>query len=80
MVTRHCGDHIIRYINVKSLCCTRESNIILYVTYTLIKISKTNVQMPFDNHLIHAFGLDLFSTGPTALRICCLYLYLPTHS
>ena len=29
-------EHRIIYINVKSLCCTPETNIILYVNYTLI--------------------------------------------
>ena len=32
-----CSGHIIRYISVKSLCCALETNIILYVNYTLIK-------------------------------------------
>ena len=45
----------LRYINVKSLCCTPETNIILYVNYALIKKrftfqnkkkNKGNVQTP----------------------------------
>lgn len=36
----HCADHIIRYINVKSLCCIPEINIILYANYTLMKFKK----------------------------------------
>lgn len=31
------GDHFVMYINIKSLCCTSETNTILYVNYTLIK-------------------------------------------
>ena len=31
-----CGYHITRYVNVESLCCKPEVNIILYVSYTLI--------------------------------------------
>ena len=34
------GNHIIRYINIKSLCCTPETNIILYVNYTETKNKK----------------------------------------
>ena len=29
----HCGEHFKIYTNVKSLCCTPETNIILYVNY-----------------------------------------------
>ena len=36
----YCGDQFIRYINVESLCCTPEINIILYLTYTSIKLLK----------------------------------------
>ena len=37
MVTRHCGDHFVMKTNVKSLSCTPETNIILYVNYNSIK-------------------------------------------
>ena len=30
------GDEFVMYINVKSLCCTSETNIILYVNYISI--------------------------------------------
>ena len=33
----YCGDHFIMYKNIKSLYCTPETNIILYVKYNLIK-------------------------------------------
>ena len=36
MVTRHCSDHF-AYTNIKPLCCTSETNIMLYVNYPLIK-------------------------------------------
>ena len=32
----YCGVHIIRYIKVKSLCCTPGTNIIVHVSYTLM--------------------------------------------
>ena len=34
----YCGDHIAVYTNTRSLACTPEPNIMLYVNYTLIKI------------------------------------------
>ena len=33
MLTRHCGDHFAIYANIKSLYCTSETNIMLYVNY-----------------------------------------------
>ena len=33
----NCGDHFIMYVNVKSLCNTPETNIILYINYISIK-------------------------------------------
>ena len=33
MVTRECGEHILRYVHVESLCCTPETNTILYANY-----------------------------------------------
>ena len=32
-----CGDHIKKYINVKSLCSTPETKIILYANYIFLK-------------------------------------------
>ena len=32
-----CADQFTMYVNVESLCCTPETNIILYVYYTSIK-------------------------------------------
>jgi len=34
------GEHLVVYINIESLCCTPEANIILYVNYTSIKKKK----------------------------------------
>ena len=34
------SDQFVMYINVESLCCTPETNIILYVNYTSIKKMK----------------------------------------
>ena len=31
MLTRHCGDHFAIYTNIKSLCCTPETNIMLHL-------------------------------------------------
>lgn len=31
------GDNFVMYKNIKSLCCTLEINIILYISYTSIK-------------------------------------------
>ena len=31
------GDHFTIYTNIKSLCCTPETNITLYINYTLPK-------------------------------------------
>ena len=33
----HSGDHFMMYKNIKSLCCTLETNIILYVNYNPVK-------------------------------------------
>ena len=30
----YCGKHFVMYTNIKSLCCTSETNIMLYVNYT----------------------------------------------
>ena len=30
----YCGDHFAIYINIESLCCIPETNIMLYVNYT----------------------------------------------
>ena len=37
MLTRHCGGQFITHINVKALCCTPKTNVILYVNYISIK-------------------------------------------
>lgn len=37
MVIRHGDDHLVIYINIKSLCCSFETNRILYVNYPSIK-------------------------------------------
>ena len=51
MVSRHCGDLFIMYINVKSLCCTPETNIILYVSYTLkILLLKPQILLKYYLH------------------------------
>ena len=34
----YCGDHFTIYTNIESLCHTTETNIMLYVYYTPIKI------------------------------------------
>lgn len=34
MITKHCGDHFKVYTNITALCCTTETNIMLYVSYT----------------------------------------------
>lgn len=39
----YCGDHCTMHANVKSLWCILETNIILYVDYTLIKNLKSLV-------------------------------------
>ena len=31
-----CGDHLVMYTDIKSWCCTPETNIILHVNYTSI--------------------------------------------
>ena len=36
------GDPLIAYINAKSLCCTHETNITLYVNYNSIKNKNNN--------------------------------------
>ena len=33
----YCDDHFTIYTNIKSLCCTSEANIMLYVNYISIK-------------------------------------------
>ena len=38
MLTKlNCGNHFAKYTNIKSLGCTPETNIILYVNYSSIK-------------------------------------------
>ena len=32
------GDHFVMYLTAESVCCTPETNLILYVNYTSIKI------------------------------------------
>ena len=31
------GEHLVTYKNVESVCCTSETNIILYVSYSFLK-------------------------------------------
>ena len=33
----YCGDHFNIYTNIESLCCTPETNVMLYVNFTSIK-------------------------------------------
>ena len=44
----YCGDHFIMYKNTEALCCTSETNIILYVNYNSIKtmIGKQSAVFP----------------------------------
>lgn len=36
----YCGDQLVKYVNVKSLSCTPETNIIVYANYSSIKTNK----------------------------------------
>lgn len=36
MLTSHYGDHFTMYTNIKALCCTTESNIMLYVNISIL--------------------------------------------
>ena len=44
----YCGDHFNIYTNIESLCCTAETNLMLYVNFTSIKKKHThNRKKPF---------------------------------
>ena len=38
------GDHFIIYANIKALCCTLETNMMLYVNCTLIKKNRKAIE------------------------------------
>lgn len=44
-------DHIVRYINIESQCCTPEMNKILHLSYTSIKkfFLKREMHSPYDS-------------------------------
>ena len=47
MLITYCGDYLIIYMNIKSLCCTYEAKIILYISYSSVKkksFFKKNIQ------------------------------------
>lgn len=48
------GDHVIRRINVESLCRTPETNIILYANYNFKSVSTSYIRV---------LGLGLFSSS-----------------
>ena len=54
-----CGDHFVRYIKVRSLCCTPETNIILYVSCTFIEKNFT-LQNEKEKKKIGKFGNQKF--------------------
>ena len=43
----YCGNHFIRYMNVESLCCTPETNIILYINYNFKKRKSVDCKVRF---------------------------------
>ena len=58
MITRHRGNHFIMYANVKSLCSTPETSIILYINYISITvILKIKLSHGF-NHLTSFVNID----------------------
>ena len=47
MDVSYCGDHFSMYTIIESLSCTPETNIMLYVNYTSIKVINKNVKKIF---------------------------------
>lgn len=41
-----CGDYFAMYTNIKSVCCTPKTNIMLYINYISIKKSQTPLSIP----------------------------------
>ena len=47
----YCGDHFAMYTYIKSLCCTPETNVMLYVSkkcFILVKKQKQNQKQNLD--------------------------------
>nr|KAF6378690.1 hypothetical protein mMyoMyo1_009618 [Myotis myotis] len=70
-VWRRSWRSIVKYINIKSLFCTPETNIILHVNYTLIKINKIifkKVFKPFNSSVNFLFRKVSRLTCPQLLE------------
>lgn len=67
----HYGDHFTLYGNVKSLCCTPEANIMLYVNYPSIDKKKKT-----QNSLCQEKRKTFFSPFCPPQATCVMFLYL----
>ena len=80
-----CGDYFALYTNIKSLCCTPETNVTLYVNYTSINKRKDSSKISDD---LGKGGLSTtflrpvrppFSTqsrGPGRIGLCLTWTHL----
>lgn len=68
----YCGEHFVRYIIVKSLCCTSETTIILYAKYTLIKKKAGG-----ENPQLFTF---IFRVGATLFNVSSFVALMPAYS
>ena len=63
----HCGDHFAIYANIKSLCCTPETNIMLYVNY--ISFKKEKRILPLSESIWGSMFLNSALGGTVAARM-----------
>lgn len=57
----YCGHHFATYTNVKSLCCTAETNVMLCVNYASIKIKVKALDTKEKKALLNISKCKLFS-------------------
>ena len=76
-----CGDHFAVYPNTESLCCTPETNIMLYANYTSIKfflkgLFLTSSSHPHPPYLLWVWSKLHSSAGVLKLKLLLQVLYI----
>ena len=60
----YCGDHFAMYTNTKSLCCTPETNIMLYINYISIFLTIKLYHFTGDRKILFSLSMS-----PTVLEM-----------
>ena len=75
-----CDDHFIMYLIVRSLCCTPETNIILYINYTSIKRMFNNANKTLYEKEISSFKKQMIKRIHISKCFVALGFFPPHHS